>query len=58
MAHRCAGALLTPSLVTQVEDEDVEREEEEDAGDGEGSVVERSNCGVEALVDDIIEFEG
>ena len=38
--HRCCGggALLPPSLETQVEDEDAEREEEEDACDAEREV--------------------
>ena len=42
------GALLTPSLETQVEDVDVEREEEEDADEGEGGDVESASCGSEA----------
>ena len=58
MANRCTGALLPPSLVTQVEDEDAEREDEEDAGDGEGDDGERASCKPEALEQEIMEVDG
>ena len=59
VAYCSAGALLlTPSLVTQVEDEDVEREEDEDAGDGEDGDANSSNCGDEAVVEKSIHGDG
>lgn len=59
VARRPAGAmLLPPSLVTQVEDEDVEREEDQDTGDGVGSDAENANFGVEAFVQEIKDVDG
>ena len=48
VARGHVGALLAPSLETEVEDVDVEREEEEDADDGEGGDVHSANCRSEA----------
>ena len=57
MAHHSAGALLPPSLVAQVEDEDAEREKDDDPGDGEGGRADKASCGGEALVCKIIRVE-
>ena len=57
MAHHRARALLPPSLVAQVEDEDAEREEEDDVSDGEGGRTETASCGGEAHVCNIIRAE-
>ncbi len=51
MARCCEGALLPPSLITQVEDAGAEREEEEGPGDNEGSEDEKSNSGLCAVVE-------
>lgn len=50
VAHRHAGALLPPSLETQVENGDADREDGEDADDGEGCNAESASRGVEAVV--------
>ena len=45
------GALLPPSLETQIQDEDGEREEEEGSGDVEDSDDKMTDCEVEAIKD-------
>lgn len=57
VAHCCAGALLPPSLVTQVEDKAAEREADQDPGDDEGSDAISSSCGVEAAEQDRIKAD-
>jgi len=51
VARRHAGALLPPSLETQVDDVDAGREDDKHDDDGQGGEAEDAGCGVVAFQD-------